>query len=57
MIEIRMIGEDYEQDIRPLVKSFFPEEELYIAAADEGKGQSETPEYVLGLELYPERFV
>ena len=30
MFEIRMIGEDYEQDIRPLVKAFFPEEEIVM---------------------------
>ena len=26
MIEIKITGEDYEQDIRPLVKSFYPED-------------------------------
>ncbi|MBE5951006.1 MAG: coproporphyrinogen dehydrogenase HemZ, partial [Lachnospiraceae bacterium] len=53
MIEIRMTGEDYEQDIRPLVKSFFPEEELYIASGD----TTEVPaEAVLFLELFPEHF-
>ena len=51
MIEIRMTGEDYEQDIRPLVKSFFPEEELYIGNEEEQKADS-----VLSLELLPERF-
>lgn len=30
MIIIKMIGEDYEQDIRPLIKSFYPKEELKI---------------------------
>ena len=28
MITIKMYGEDYEQDIRPLIKSFYPKEEL-----------------------------
>ena len=51
MIEIRMMGEDYEQDIRPLVKSFFPEEELYI-----GTGEAQRADGVLSLELLPERF-
>ena len=53
MIEIRMTGEDYEQDIRPLVKSFFPEEELYIA---NGVAPEQKAEYVLSLNLLPERF-
>ena len=52
MIEIRMTGEDYEQDIRPLVKSFFPEEELYIGELGTSEGTS-----VLSLELFPERFL
>lgn len=30
MIKIYMLGEDYEQDIRPLVKSFYPEEEIKV---------------------------
>lgn len=30
MIAIKMYGEDYEQDIRPLIKSFYPKEELTI---------------------------
>ena len=53
MIEIRMTGEDYEQDIRPLVKAFFPEEELYI-----GTGEAPEPaaEYILTLSLLPEEF-
>ena len=48
-----MTGEDYEQDIRPLVKSFFPEEELYIA---DGEGAEVKAEYILSLELFPEKF-
>ena len=34
MIYIKMLGEDYEQDIRPLVKAFNPEEELNIVHED-----------------------
>lgn len=34
MIYIKMLGEDYEQDIRPLVKAFYPEEELNIVHED-----------------------
>lgn len=30
MIEITMYGEDYEQDIRPLIKAFYPEEEITV---------------------------
>lgn len=30
MIVIKMYGEDYEQDIRPLIKSFYPKEELIV---------------------------
>lgn len=48
-----MTGEDYEQDIRPLVKAFFPEEELYIAGGEETEAKAES---VLSLELLPERF-
>ena len=34
MIVIKMYGEDYEQDIRPLVKSFFPKEEIEIEKSE-----------------------
>ena len=34
MIEIRITGEDYEQDIRPLVKAFYPEEEIVYLPAE-----------------------
>lgn len=52
MLDIRIKGEDYEQDIRPLVKAFFPEEELHIV------GETEEPmaEYRLELYLLPEYF-
>ena len=34
MIEIKITGEDYEQDIRPLVKSFYPEDAIVIAGKE-----------------------
>lgn len=43
MIEIIMYGEDYEQDIRPLVKSFYPEEELNIVHS-EAEAAAQLPE-------------
>lgn len=30
MIRITMYGEDYEQDMKPLIKSFYPHEELLM---------------------------
>ncbi|MBP3609191.1 MAG: coproporphyrinogen dehydrogenase HemZ [Lachnospiraceae bacterium] len=66
MIEIKITGEDYEQDIRPLVKSFFPEDSIRIAGKEtsrEGKKgkdieeePEETPDKFLSLELLPEQF-
>ena len=54
MFEIRMIGEDYEQDIRPLVKAFFPEEEIVIATSS--KEENTTADYRLELRLSSEWF-
>ncbi len=51
MIDIKITGEDYEQDIRPLVKSFFPEEDIRIPQEEE-----EPAEKVLTLRLAPEEF-
>ncbi len=51
MIDIKMTGEDYEQDIRPLVKSFFPEEDIRILT-----GEDEPAGKVLTLQLAPEKF-
>ena len=51
MFEIRMIGEDYEQDIRPLVKAFFPEEEFVLTSSLEGEA-----DYRLELHLYSKWF-
>ena len=30
MIEIKITGDDYEQDIRPLVKAFYTEDDIVI---------------------------
>ena len=66
MIEIKMTGEDYEQDIRPLVKSFFPEDSIHIAGKElhkevkKGKESTEevkeVPDKFLCFNLEPERF-
>ena len=55
MFEIRMIGEDYEQDIRPLVKAFFPEEELVMTTSLE-KEENKIADYILELHLSLEWF-
>ncbi len=55
MFEIKMIGEDYEQDIRPLVKAFFPEEELVLTSSLEGE-ETKTADYKLELCLSSEWF-
>ena len=54
MLEIKIQGEDYEQDIRPLVKAFYPDEELNIVMP--GADFSGQAEYELTLCLQPERF-
>ena len=54
MIKITMTGEDYEQDIRPLVKAFFPEEELCYGTGEEN--QLKETNSILHLELLPEQF-
>ncbi len=55
MIEIKITGEDYEQDIRPLVKSFYPEDEILIAGKEDSIEKAE-PDKFLSLNLAPERF-
>ena len=52
MIEIEIIGEDYEQDIRPLVKSFYPEDDIVIAGKEEYT-EGEVPDKLLELILAP----
>ena len=34
MIEIKILGEDYEQDVRPLVKAFYPDDAIVIAGKE-----------------------
>ena len=51
MIDIKILGEDYEQDIRPLVKSFYPEEEIRIP-----EEEAEAADKLLELTLQPEQF-
>ena len=54
MIEIKITGEDYEQDIRPLVKSFYPEDDIVIAGK-EREEITEQPDKYLSLMVEPER--
>ena len=53
MIEIEIIGEDYEQDIRPLVKSFYPEDVIVIAGKEKEE-ITEQPDKFLKLVIEPE---
>ncbi len=55
MIEIKITGEDYEQDIRPLVKSFYPEDAIVIAGKEK-EDVTEQPDKFLELIIEPERF-
>lgn len=54
MIEIKITGEDYEQDIRPLVKSFYPEDAIVIAGKEKEE-TTEQPDKFLELTIEPER--
>lgn len=57
MIEVVMQGEDYEQDIRPLIKAFYPEEELNIVHVDKiDTVCSEKTGVRLNLTLMPNHF-
>ncbi len=55
MIEIKIKGEDYEQDIRPLVKSFYPEDTIVIAGKEKEE-VTEQPDKFLELTIEPEQF-
>ena len=55
MIEIKITGEDYEQDIRPLVKAFYPEDDIVIAGKEKEE-VTEKADKLLELELEPEVF-
>lgn len=56
MIEIKITGEDYEQDIRPLVKAFYPEDTIVISGKEKEEN-TEQPDKVLELTLLPEQFL
>ena len=55
MIEIKITGEDYEQDIRPLVKSFYPEDAIVIAGKEK-EDVTKQPDKFLELIIEPEQF-
>lgn len=55
MIEIKIMGEDYEQDIRPLVKAFYPEDIIVIAGKEKPE-LTKQPDKFLELKLEPEQF-
>lgn len=54
MIEIKITGEDYEQDIRPLVKAFYPDDVIVIAGKEKEE-QEEQPDKFLELIIEPEQ--
>ena len=54
MIEIKITGEDYEQDIRPLVKSFYPDDDIVIAGKEKEE-RTEQPDKFLSLVIEPWR--
>ena len=54
MIEIKITGEDYEQDIRPLVKSFYPDD-LIVIAGKEREEITEQPDKFLELVIEPKQ--
>lgn len=53
MIKIYMFGEDYEQDIRPLIKSFYPEEDLRVYKTEDSRAvEEDTVREKLRIEFY-----
>lgn len=54
MIEIKITGEDYEQDIRPLVKSFYPDDGIVIWGKEKEE-VTEQPDKFLELNIEPEK--
>lgn len=54
MIEIKILGEDYEQDVRPLVKAFYPDDAIVIAGKEK-EDQEEQPDKFLELVVEPAR--
>lgn len=61
MVELIMSGEDFEQDIRPLIKSFYPEEELVIFKESLNncleQRTERKPEFFIRMELWPDHFL
>jgi oxygen-independent coproporphyrinogen-3 oxidase len=63
MIVIKMYGEDYEQDIRPLIKAFFPRADFQIEKSDliplsnQTSPVSQETELFLGFSLKNDEFV
>ncbi len=56
MMQVTMIGEDYEQDIAPLLKSFYPKEEINIKKYQTETEQALSTETTLVLRLFLDRF-
>ncbi|MBP3568396.1 MAG: coproporphyrinogen dehydrogenase HemZ [Lachnospiraceae bacterium] len=56
MIEIKITGEDYEQDIRPLIKSFYPEDDIVIAGKEKSEVEQKEPDKFLWLNLESDKF-
>ncbi|WP_029502010.1 coproporphyrinogen dehydrogenase HemZ [Lachnoclostridium phytofermentans] len=56
MIQLMMIGEDYEQDIAPLLKSFYPKEEINIIKYQTEPEQALSTETTHVLRLFQDRF-
>lgn len=56
MIQLTMIGEDYEQDITPFIKSFYPKEEIIIKKYQTEPEQALSTETTLVLRLLRDRF-
>lgn len=52
MIEIKITGDDYEQDIRPLVKAFYPEDDIVIFEKSR-ETVTEQPDKFLELRIEP----
>lgn len=55
MIQLIISGEDFEQDIRPLIKAFYPEEPLKAYVNNEEL--EEQADIIIKLELLPDKFL
>ncbi len=54
MIQLIMSSADFEQDIKPLIKEFYPEES--IQAYVDGRKPLEQADRIIDMELLPDRF-